>query len=290
MENNSQCIHYRIRFTRAGEILHMTQPAVSRAISNLESDLDVTLMIRDRKNGIILTDIGKRVLVQLREILKGFEKMEQEIAAEKGLEIGTIRIGAFPTASAYFLPKIIRTIQQNYPNLEFDLYEGTINEVEKWLASRVIDVGIITLPNEDLEILPLYKDKMVAVLRDDHPLQDQPFIRINDLDNEPLIICKGGNELPIIDTFNKTGTNLQVKFVVHNTSALLNMIQEGLGLAILSELSLTTLPPNVHVRELEPQVVRDINLAIPSLKESSLAVQLFIKTAQELFGCSAPKK
>ncbi|MCM3342460.1 LysR family transcriptional regulator [Paenibacillus sp. MER TA 81-3] len=270
-------------FTRAGQILHMTQPAVSRAISNLESDLDVTLIIRDRKNGIILTDVGKRMLVQIREILKGFEKMEQEIAAEKGLEIGTIRIGAFPTASAYFLPKIIRAIQQRYPNLEFDLYEGTINEVEKWLASRVIDVGIITLPNEDLEILPLYKDKMVAVLHDDHPLQSQPFIRINDLDNEPLIICKGGNELPIIDTFNKTETNLQVKFVVHNTSALLNMIQEGLGLAILSELSLTTLPPNVHIRELEPQVLRDINLAVPSLKESSLAVQLFIKTAQELF-------
>lgn len=270
-------------FTKAGEELYMSQPAVSRAILSLESELDITLIIRDRKNGIIFTDVGKRMLVHIREILKGLEQMKQEAAAEKGLEVGTIRIGTFPTASAYFLPKIISTIQHKYPNLEFNLYEGTINEVKEWLVSRTIDVGIISSSNEDLEIISLYKDKMVAIMRDDHPLQGKEYIRINDLDNEPIIMCKGGNELPIIDIFNKTATNLQVKFVVHSTSALLNMVKEGLGLAILSELSLTTLPPNIQVRELDPPILRDINLAVHSLKQGSLAVQLFIQTARELF-------
>ncbi|MGE8207654.1 LysR family transcriptional regulator [Heyndrickxia sp. NPDC080065] len=270
-------------FTKAGKVLHMTQPAVSRAISNLEAELDVKLIIRDRKNGIMLTDVGKRLLIQIREILQGFEKMEQEIAAEKGLEIGTIRIGAFPTASAFFLPKILRAIEQKYPNLQFELYEGIMNQVEEWLVSRVIDVGIINSSNEELEMIPFYQDKMIAVLRDDHPLQKKAHIHINDLDQVPLIICKGGNELPIVHIFEETKTTLKVKFVVHNTNALLNMIQEGLGVAIISELSLTTLPPNVQIRDVQPNILREINLAVPSLGDTSLAAQLFIDTAKKLF-------
>ena len=270
-------------FTKAGDILHMTQPAVSRAISSLEADLGVTLLIRDRKNGILLTDVGRRMLIHIRDIMIGIEKLEQEAAAEKGLEIGTIRIGSFPTASAFFLPKIISRIEHRFPQLEIELYEGTINEVKKWLASREIDIGIITEPSDEFEVIPLHSDKMVALLREDHPLCRKPIICIQDLNDEPLIICKGGNEIPIINIFEKTETSMNIKFVVHNTGALLNMIQEGLGVAILSELSLITAPPHIVTRELDPMVRREICLAAPSLSECSLAVQLFIRTAQELF-------
>lgn len=270
-------------FTKAGKILHMTQPAVSRAISNLEADLDVQLIIRDRKNGILLTDIGKRLLIQIREILKGFEKIEQEIAAEKGLEVGTIRVGTFPTASSYFLPKILRVIEQKHPKLQFELYEGSINQVQNWLLSRFVDVGIMTSHKEGLETIPLYEDKMVVVLRKDHPLQKKAKLCIEDLEQVPLIICKGGNEVPIVHIFKKTKTTLRIKLVAHNTSALLNMVQEGLGVAIISELSLTNIPNDVTVLDIEPNIMRQINIAIPSLEDSSLAVQLFIKTAKSLF-------
>ncbi len=63
-------------FTKAGQELNMTQPAVSRAISTLESELEVTLIIRDRKKGIILTDVGERLLAIFRDILNGFNKVE----------------------------------------------------------------------------------------------------------------------------------------------------------------------------------------------------------------------
>lgn len=86
-------------FTKADEELYMSQPAVSRAILSLESELDITLIIRDRKNGIIFTDVGKRMLIHIREILKGLEQMKQEAAAEKCLEVGTIRIGTLKQGS-----------------------------------------------------------------------------------------------------------------------------------------------------------------------------------------------
>ncbi|HHK5547334.1 TPA: LysR family transcriptional regulator [Bacillus thuringiensis] len=270
-------------FTKAARVLNMTQPAVSHAISSIESELGVTILIRDKRKGLLVTDVGNRILVHIREILNGVEKIEQEVAMEKGHEVGTIRIGSFPSASAHFLPKMINLFKEKYPKLEVVLCEGTIKEVEDWLVSRVIDIGIVILPNKDMEIVPLTKGKMVAILREDHPLCKKDSITISDLENEPIILCKGGYEPPIIDMFKQVNVPLRAEYVISTVTTALNMIQEGLGIAILAELSLTNLPKNVQTRELEPQVWREIALAVPSLKDSSIAVQLFIEEFQSLF-------
>ncbi|MED1089377.1 LysR family transcriptional regulator [Bacillus paramycoides] len=270
-------------FTKAAGVLNMTQPAVSHAISSIESELGVTILIRDKRKGLIVTDVGNRILVHIREILNGVEKIEQEVAMEKGHEVGTIRIGSFPSASAYFLPKMINIFREKYPNLQLVLCEGALKEVEDWLLSRVIDIGIVILPNKDMEIVPVTKGKMVVVLRDDHPLCKKSSITISDLENEPIILFKGGYEPPIIGMFKQANVPLRVEYAVSTVTTSLNMIQEGLGITILAELSLTNLPKNVQTRELEPQVWREIALAVPSLKEASLAVQLFIEEFQELF-------
>ncbi|MFE5388663.1 LysR family transcriptional regulator [Bacillus thuringiensis] len=270
-------------FTKAARVLNMTQPAVSHAISSIESELGVTILIRDKRKGLLVTDVGNRILVHIREILNGVEKIEQEVAMEKGHEVGTIRIGSFPSASAHFLPKMINLFKEKYPKLEVVLCEGTIKEVEDWLVSRVIDIGIVILPNKDMEIVPLTKGKMVAILREDHSLCKKDSITISDLENEPIILCKGGYEPPIIDMFKQVNVPLRAEYVISTVTTALNMIQEGLGIAILAELSLTNLPKNVQTRELEPQVWREIALAVPSLKDSSIAVQLFIEEFQSLF-------
>lgn len=272
-------------FTKAGQELNMTQPAVSRAISTLEAELDVTLIIRDKKNGMILTDLGKRLLVIFREILNGFQKVEQEVTAEKGFEVGTIRIGSFPIVSAHFLPKILRVFGEKYPGLKFELYEGTIEEIKEWLSSRIIDVGWIIPPNEEFEVIPFLKDYLCLLIRDDHPLQNRPQIQITDLDNEPMILCKGGFDTPIYELFHKSSATLQGKFDVHNINAALNMVQEGLGIAIVSKisLSLSNLPPNVQIRTIDPQPFREISLAVPSLHEAPIAAKLFIQTAKDLY-------
>ena len=279
-------------FTKAGEELNMTQPAVSRAISTLESELGATLIIRDRKNGILLTDLGERLLIIFREILHGFNKVEQEVKAEKGFEAGTIRIGSFPIVSAHFLPKILRVFGEKYPGIKFELYEGTIEEIKEWLSTRFVDVGWIMPPNDEFDILPFIKDELCLLLHDDHPLQNHPHIQITDLSNESMILCKGGFDTPIYELFHKSGATLRAKFDVHNINAALNMVQEGLGLAIVSKISMSmsTLPPNVRVRTIDSQPFREINLAVTSFKDASVAAKLFVKTARELYLSDNAKK
>ncbi|WP_445490843.1 LysR family transcriptional regulator [Niallia sp. 03133] len=270
-------------FTRAGQELHMTQPAVSRAVTTLESELGVTLVTRHRRNGVMLTDIGERIVSISRAILNEYEKIDQEIAREKGLETGIVRIGAFPVASSYFFPKIISQITKKYPNIEFTILEGTIAEVKEWLKSHRIDVGLIISSDNEFTTFPLLREGMYAVFRSDHPLSTKSVIQARDLVDQPMIICKAGFEPPVMEWFEKSGEEPQVKYILYNYTTGLNMIQEGMGIAIMSELSLINLPENVVIRRLDPSGYRDIQIAVTSDKDSSIAVKLFIETALTLF-------
>jgi DNA-binding transcriptional LysR family regulator len=287
MNNNQIRLFVKIAesssFTKAGLALNMTQPAVSRAISALESELAVKLLLRDRRSGLMLTDIGKRVLIIFREILNGFDKIEQEISAEKGLEKGLIRIGAFPVASAYFVPKIIRSITEKYPDIEINLFEGSVAEVKEWLETRFIDVGFIIPPHEESATIPLYREKLYAVLPGDHPLREKHVICVKDLEDEPMLLCRAGYEPPVVDLFQRGGSKLNVKYEVNSYMTALNMVKEGLAVGVMSQLSLLSPPPNVIIKELAPDAYRDIHLAVHTLEETSIAVRLFMDTALQLF-------
>ncbi|MBB6636851.1 LysR family transcriptional regulator [Cohnella thailandensis] len=270
-------------FTKAGLELNMTQPAVSRAISSLESELDIPLLLRDRRSGVRLTEAGQRILVLFREILGTFAKVDQAVADEKGLQVGTIRVGAFPVAGAHFLPPIIAAIAEKHPGIEFELHEGNIDELRSWLETRVIDIAFLIPPDDDWETIPLYREKMYAVIREDNPLSRLSVIPVKQLAREPFITCKAGYEPPIIDLFERAGAPFQSKYIVQSVSMALRMAEEGLGYPILSELALKTLPPRLVKSELEPEAYRDIRLAVPSLHEASHAVKLFIRTTLSLF-------
>ncbi|MFK8883516.1 LysR family transcriptional regulator [Bacillus velezensis] len=272
-------------FTKAGQALNMTQPAVSHAISALESELGIKLIVRERRNGVRLTDTGGKILVHIREVLKGIEKAEQLAAAERGLEQGTIHIGTFPAASAYFIPKLISVFKKRYPKLELVLHEGTADEVKEWLQSRMIDAGILLFPTEDMDYFLLKKDKMAAVMHKDHPLAARSTVTIKDLDGEPMVVCEGGYTSPFAGLFKQAGAELCAAFTVFNVSTSINMVREGLGMAILSDMSMAgnPLPEEVVIKEFTPDVFREVQLAVPSMKDASLAAKLFIDVAEELF-------
>jgi len=270
-------------FTKAGQELNMTQPAVSRAINTLESTLGVTLLIRNRRHGVKLTEIGERIVNIFRGILDGYEKVDQVIAREKGFETGTVRIGVFPVVSTYFLPKIISYIAKKYPNIKFDILDGTITEIKEWIETRRIDVGFIIPPTNELEVFHLHREELFAVLRDDHPLSNKTTIQASDLLDQSLIICKEGYESPVFDWFDIFSKSIHAKYNLYNNMTTLQFIQEGLGVAVMAELSLINLPNKVVLRKLDPPGYRDIYIAVSSFEDSSIAVKLFINIANELF-------
>lgn len=268
-------------FTKAGEILGLTQSGVSHTISALEAELGISLLNRGR-NGVTLTDAGERMIGHMRNILMDSQHLKQISAAIQGMEQGTIRIGSFPSVSAKLLPKILSQFTRLYPAISLELEEGGYQDITQWVNQGTVDVGFVSLPVTGLEVIPLLRDPLMVVLPARHPLGQEPFVDLKQVVNELFIMPKSGCEALVRATFRSAGCAPHVLFEVEDNQTIISMVEEGLGYTIVPRL---TLPPAINgatIVELRPVTHRQIGLAVKSLKDSTPAVRKFIEVASSL--------
>ncbi|TRZ40208.1 LysR family transcriptional regulator [Niallia circulans] len=268
--------------TKAAEALNLTQSAVSYSIANLEAEFGFPLLIRSR-SGITLTSNGQRILKSVRTVLHWDEKLKQEAASIKGLEVGTIRIGAFTSVCIQWLPRLLKNFKQEYPLIEIKIFQGGYQDVEEWITNGVIDFGFTTLPTADnFETIPLKKDRILCILPHKHPLSNLEKVRINQLVNEAFITLKSGYNHDIKRILKETGVTLKNSFEMADDQAILAMVENELGVSIMPELVLQSMPYKVTALRLEPEQHRIISIAALSLKEIAPASQRFIEFIKKL--------
>lgn len=117
-------------------------------------------------------------------------------------------------------------------------FEGTDQEIEQWLQTRVIDVGFVAQSAPGDEMIPLTRDKMVAILPKDHPLGLSEVLSVSALESLPFIMSSGGCKPIILDLFSQANCSPSVKFEVRDMGTILNMVQEGLGVTIIPDMAL----------------------------------------------------
>lgn len=270
-------------FTKAGEKLNMTQSAVSHAIKGLENEIGVTLLIRNRRHGLLLSDIGKRVLVHAREILNRIRHIKQETSTTSAINSGSLKVGSFSSASLHLLPKMISIFHTQYPNVDITLFDGTYQEVSEWVSSRIVDIGFATMRQPELEFVPLLEYKMVVVLPESHSLLSKDVIQIADLANEPLILTKAGSEKLVWKMFKDANLHPNIRFKVQDGGTIMNMVKENLGVTIGPELAIPKKQAGIEMRTVNPLMWRQIGLTCPSIEEASPAVRAFIDLACQLY-------
>lgn len=268
-------------FSKAAEKLNMTQSAVSQAVSALENELGATLFNRSR-SGITLTEIGGRILIHAREVMRRTAYMKQEVAALIGLEIGTLRIGSIPSVSAKLLPGILASFRTRYPGIELVLFEGSYEEVRHWIESSVVDLGFITLPIDNIDTIPLMQDQMVVFLPANHPLKDSKTLTLGQIAKDPIILPSGDNDPFLRSLFRSYGITPNIQFEVRDTATLLAMVQEGVGITVLPEMAIPMSLPKVSSSYLDTPKLRNIGLGIRDLETASPAAQAFVREAQEM--------
>jgi DNA-binding transcriptional LysR family regulator len=247
--------------TKAGEMLNLTQSGISHAINSLENELGFTLLNRGR-SGIYLTNNGERMLAYIRDILILNDRMKQEAAAINGLEVGVVRIGTFASVSAQWLPHIIKQFENEHPGIDVKLFEGDYSTIEQSILNGVIDCGFLTLPvPKPLEVLPLKKDKMLCIISDQHPLHKLDRISFKQIEREPLIMPKEGWDNEVSQIFRENKIKPNVKFEVSDDQAIIAMIQNNIGISIRPEMTLSRLPNNVRILNLEKDSFRFIGIA-----------------------------
>ena len=250
--------------TRAAESLDCTQSAVSHSIASLECELGFRLLKRAR-SGLKLTDEGERLLPFVRALLAADEQLEQTAAAIRGLDLGTVRIGAFTSVAVHWLPAVLKQFQQDYPRVEFQLFNGDYHDVNEWLSDGSIDIGFVALPCEiKCETIPLMEDRLLAILPRDSRYASYPRFPLVECEREPFISLLQSSDHDARRALEAAGVKPNVRFYTKDDYAIIAMVEQGLGMSIMPELLLKGRRDDVLTLPLVPEAKRTIGLALPA--------------------------
>ena len=263
--------------TRAGEELGYTQSGVSHMMKSLEEEVGFRLFSRGRA-GVELTAEGARIVPIIRELSKWNEQLSQVLSSIKGFELGTIRIATIASISFHWLPKIIRRFLEDYPNIDIDIMEGGAEEIKTWLEDKRADIGFISIQeNETFETVPLKKDRFLAVLPPDFPLEGRKSFPLTDFNGQTFIISTRGIDYDIHRILEINSVTPKIKFSSTDDNTIISMVENGLGVSILPELMLAGHMHRVRTIKLKPDLFRNLGMVVPSMKETSPAAKKFME-------------
>jgi DNA-binding transcriptional LysR family regulator len=263
-------------FTKAAEAMSCSQSGISRMIGDLEKEWGVTLLERGR-NGIRLTPDGEKLLPQARGICEDYRRLRTQVDELTGLRSGTIRIGTFSSVATHWLPNIIREYRRAYPDIEYEILLGDYDEIENWVADGRVDCGFLREPvGHGLETMPMARDRLMAVIPENHPLAHCERFPIAAFCKEPFMLLEKGGGSEVSELFEQNGLRPNVRFTTWDDYAIMSMVENGLGLGILPELILRRAPYRIVAKELDVPAYRDIVLAMRNRDAASVAVRRFL--------------
>jgi len=271
----------KLNITEAAKALYISQPAVSKAVKNLETSLNIKLFIRDKHNGLLLTDVGKEILVLARQLKVIDNKIYQIASQENKLLSGKVKVGSFPAASTNLLPETIALYRSKYPLVSIELFEGTSNQIKEWVKDRTVDIGIVTSPFDDYEYEILVHDYMVAIISEHHSSRSKEEIDFEEYQNE-IIFCKGGHETALFTILQEHNIPFKENLTVQTAETLVNMVKRNLGIGIISKFTLSSVPNNLIIKDIHPRISRDIGIVAHSFDEVTPAAKEFIHIMSQL--------
>ncbi|MDF2656023.1 MAG: LysR family transcriptional regulator [Bacillota bacterium] len=262
--------------TKAAEALNYTQSGISRMIKDLETEWGVSLLERGR-SGVSLTSDGLKLFPQLKKICYENEILLKKIEDLHGIRSGMIRIGTFSSVATHWLPNMIKAFQSDFPLIDFELLLGDYTEIEAWIVDGRVDFGFLCLPaSTELETVFLEKDRLLAVLPQDHPLAHCHRFPMKELENSPFMLLQKGGKAEIAGIFEEHGLSPRIHFTTWDDYAIMSMVENGLGISILPELILKRSPYRILMKELEVPAFRSIGIAMRDKHALSLAAKQFL--------------
>ena len=278
--------------TNAANVLHVTQPTLSRQIHDLEEELGQRLFVRGSRN-MRLTAEGMILRKRAEEIISMVDKTEAEFHSMSNLVSGDIYIGGGETEAVKLIAQIVCELRTAYPEIHYHLYSGNAEDVTERLDKGLLDFGLLIQPADiskyDYFNIPA-RDTWGVIMRKDIPLAKKETIRKEDLLNVPLICSRqviseerhrnefaewfgeDFDKLDIVTTFN----------LVYNAAI---MVEAGVGYAItIDKIANTTESSSLCFRPLEPQLDSGLNIIWKKDQVFSAAAALFFKKLREHFG------
>ena len=270
--------------TKASEVLHITQPTLSRQLAQMEEEIGVKLFDRGTRK-IRLTNEGILLRRRAEEILQLVDKTERELVEQEEQVEGRISIGCGETASVQLLPKLIQNFHQKYPLVTFDIFTATADLVKEQMDKGLLDIGLLLEPVEigkyDFIRLDM-KERWVVLMPPDDPLAEKEAITAGDLAGLPLILPRRMQvQSELASWFGDYYKNLNVLFTSNLSTNGAVMVSQGLAYSLVIEGAVPFWDSSkIACRPLYPNLIATSVLAWKREQPFSLAATKFIEYAK----------
>lgn len=223
-------------FTRAAEILNITQPTLSGQVKELEERYGTRLFVRHGRR-VELTDIGKSAFSITRLIFRHEEEVEQLLQSARALTSGQLRVGA---DSPYIATPLLAQFQRLYPGIQISIRYGNSKQLMGWLESRRCDVAFLpNIPQEDdrLYSIPLPPDRLVVFVHRDHDWAERRSIAIGELVTQRIVLREQGSRTRAIfeEAVSRAGHLLHDVMEIGGREGVREAVAAGFGVGIVAE-------------------------------------------------------
>jgi LysR family carnitine catabolism transcriptional activator len=276
-------------FTEACALLHLSQPALSISIKNLEETLGGRLIARTTR-ALGLTPEGEVFLPVARRLLADWDDALGDVHNLFAKRRGKLKIAAMPSFATSQLPPILRRYHDSYPDISVSVDDVIAENVVDLVRSGKAEIGVAFAPvdtGEDLEIKPLFTDRFVAALPPQHPLADQKTVSWSALVKSPLLLLQRPSSIRelIEKTLAANDIAMTVGFEAHQLVTLGRMVACGLGVSVVPTLSRDQMESlGVVCRTLtRPAIAREVSVVTRRRYPLSAAAQAMLDVIDDYF-------
>lgn len=265
-------------FSAAAETLHLTQPAISKRIANLEQQLDCRLFDRIGRH-IDLTEAGRTLLPRAHAILLAIEDTRRSLGNLSGQVSGTLSVGTSHHVGLHRLPPALRRFARQHPQVKLDIRFMDSEQAHAAVLHGDLELAVVTLSPQDIPQLlgrELWPDPLVFVCAVDHPLASQPAPDLATLSRWPAVL-PGANTYTgqlVRTAFSQTGLSLNTLMTTNYLETLKMLAGVGLGWSVLP---LTLLDAELHALQPAPlSLTRHLGLIVHRERSLSNAARAMI--------------
>lgn len=278
--------------TAAAIRVGMSQPAVSRQLTQLEQAIGFELFHRDHGR-LLPTPDALLLYEEVALSLSGFQRIGSLVSDIAGFRLGHLKLVAPPSICEGILPDIVAAFNARFPQVRFSIDSHSREAAKAMIANRSVDGGFLILPLDraDLRAESICDYPTVCVLRDDHPLAAERILHPRLLKGYPLILLGfGQNSRAIVDAaFMQAAVRPDVRIETHTVGSACAFAARGLGIALMNGLLANTyLRPGLVMRRFEPALANEYGFVTSSLSTPSRLLTEFLAETKHYFAALPP--
>ncbi|WP_445489174.1 LysR family transcriptional regulator [Niallia sp. 03133] len=272
-------------FTQAANQLYITQPAISRIIKSLETEMGVSLFIRSRKK-LALTEAGRVLYKHAQVFDKQFQLLKAEMDNVKSLKKGHIRIGLPSIVNSFFFSQLIASFHKEYPEITFQLVEDGSKRIEEKVLDDKLDLGVVVVSGHHdlLDYYSFVKEELKLIVPPSHRFANKQMVSLAELKNEFFIMFNQDFSLRdrIIAACNNEGFEPSIISETSQLDFIQEMVASNLGITLLPESTSADLTADVRAINLSnPKIDWNLSVIWKNSERLSKVSKEFIRFAKE---------